>query len=519
MEEPKVNQYQKIIQLFQETTSVKETAKKLGTYPIKVRRVLITEGLWHSNTSDLIGSLYASGLSVSEIAKQLFISEKNVQSYIPYSRGQYSKDQRSNEAVRSEGYRERMQVAENSQIKKKNQNSSQYMNSNNEKENDYMQKLDVMQERVRQLGSDRPTPYAIKLHLVLDMEDKYVEENEISVLTKYGKMVNDISRDIIVPGDITLHALHYAINRAFGWQNSHLHSYHPYEEEYNKMIKSGKFTEWAKLAGMYFRFPCEDFEDIYWDDDYKANISVKNWLRGKYTGPYYYGGTREYFYRCQQDVKELFERYPILEVRKSFSEWMDECRILAEKTGNKDAKADQIKRIAPITEVTIKELEDSISFGGSFDELIERLPIYDILLMPGRIQNFDAWDFSNRRTRKDSEKEEGCLVQVTTPILTELRYWYDYGDDWNVKITAIACYDTKEKYEASGNPLGPLEEHRPVCVAADALPVCDDVGGIHGYCGMLEALHGEDLSEKESMKEWARSMGWTGRMSKPINIL
>lgn len=369
------------------------------------------------------------------------------------------------------------------------------MNSNNEEENGHMQKLDVMQERVRQLGSDRPTPYAIKLHLVLDIEDKYVVENEISVLTKYGKVVNNISRDIIVPGDITLHALHYAINKAFGWQNSHLHSYHPYEEDYNRMIKSNKLTEWAKLAGMYFRFPCEDFEDIFWDDDYKAGISVKNWLRGKYTGPYYYGGTREYFYRCQRDVKELFEQWPILEVRKSFS------------------------RIAPITEVTIKELEDSISFGGSFDELIERLPIYDILLMPGMIQNFDLWDFSNRRIFKDSEKEERCLAPVTTPILTELRYWYDYGDDWNVKITATACYDTKEKYEESRNPMEPIEEHRPVCVAADALPVCDDVGGIHGYCNMLEALHGEDLSEKEYMQEWARSMGWTGRMIKPVNIL
>ena len=519
MEGQQIKQYQKIIQLYQETASVKETAKKLGTYPIKVRRVLITEGLWHSNTSDLIGSLYASGLSVSEIAKQLFISEKNVQSYIPYSRGQYSKDQRSNEAVRSEGYRERIQVAENSQVKKKNQNSSQYMNSEKEMENDHMRKLNVIKERDRQVDNDRPIPYAIRLHLVLDMDDKYLGENEIGILAQFGKMVSNISRDIIVPGDITLHALHYAINRAFGWQNSHLHSYHPYEEDYNQMIKSGKLTEWAKLAGMYFRFPCEDYEDIYWDDDYKAGISVKNWLKEKYTGPYYYGGTREYFYRCQQDVKELYEQWPTLEVRKSFSEWMDECRRLAERTGNKDAKADMIKRIAPITDVTVKELTDSIAFEGGFDELIERLPLYDILLMPGMIQNFDSWDFSNRRMRKDFEKEDMCLAPVTTPICKSIRYWYDYGDDWNVKITATACYDTKKKYEASGNPVEPIEEHRPVCVNADALPVCDDVGGIHGYCNMLEDLHGEDLSEKESMKEWARSMGWTGRMINPKNIL
>lgn len=49
MEEMQENLYQKIIQIYHETDSVKETAKKLGTYPIKVRRILITEGLWHSN--------------------------------------------------------------------------------------------------------------------------------------------------------------------------------------------------------------------------------------------------------------------------------------------------------------------------------------------------------------------------------------------------------------------------------------------------------------------------------------
>jgi len=151
---------------------------------------------------------------------------------------------------------------------------------------------------------------------------------------------------------------------------------------------------------------------------------------------------------------------------------MDECRELTEKTGDKDAKANMIKRIASITEVTITELADSITFEGGFDELIERLPIYDILLMPGMIQNFDSWDFSNRLILKNTEKEEICLAPVTSPILNAIRYWYDYGDDWNVKITATACYETKEKYKAYGNPIEPMEEYRPVCVDADALPVC-----------------------------------------------
>ena len=47
----------------------------------------------------------------------------------------------------------------------------------------------------------------------------------------------------------------------------------------------------------------------------------------------------------------------------------------------------------------------------------------------------------------------------------------------------------------------------------------DDVGGLSGYCQMLESLHGSDAEEKESYKVWARSMGWTGRKIKPEKML
>ena len=57
--------YDQIIETYKETGSVKETAEKLGTYPIKVRRVLITEGLWRSKTSDAIGELYRQGRTTS----------------------------------------------------------------------------------------------------------------------------------------------------------------------------------------------------------------------------------------------------------------------------------------------------------------------------------------------------------------------------------------------------------------------------------------------------------------------
>ncbi len=52
-------------------------------------------------------------------------------------------------------------------------------------------------------------PDILKLHLELNM--KYVNEEEIEILKKYGSMKKSISRDILVPGDITLHVLSYAI--------------------------------------------------------------------------------------------------------------------------------------------------------------------------------------------------------------------------------------------------------------------------------------------------------------------
>ena len=514
--------YEDIVFTFLQTESVKQTAQKCNTYPIKVRRVLITEGLWESNTSRRIGHLFAQGVTVPEIAKQLYISEKNVQSYLPYTRGQYGGDQRSNEALRSMIYRYRIKQAEKLQVINSINNRTKSKKQQKMSLEEYKMRnkgMNIMSERTKQLEDDRSVPYAIKLHLELDMNKHYMNEREIDTLKKYGKMENGVTRDFIVPGDITLHALHYAINAAFGWQNSHLHCFLPYEEDFEKMIKKGMLVEWNRLAGMYFRYPTDDYDDIYWDDDYEPSMSVKTWLRRKYTGPYYYGGTREYFYRCQQEAEELLTWKPMLEVHKPFWEWHDEDKALKEKMDNNEGKADKIKRVAPIAEVTIKELTDTISFEGGFDELIERLPLYDLLLMPGMEQDFEQWHFINHIVSKQSKADPMCLAPMTMPILKELRYWYDYGDNWNVRIAASDVFATQEEYEKSEYPLKPLRAHRPVCVEADGLPLCDDVGGISGYCNMLEALHGDDIDEKESYKEWSSGMGWTGRNVKPENIL
>ena len=57
--------------------------------------------------------------------------------------------------------------------------------------------------------SGRKKMDVLRLHLELDMQ--YTDEEEMEILKKYGAVDQTISRDILVPGDITLHALNLSL--------------------------------------------------------------------------------------------------------------------------------------------------------------------------------------------------------------------------------------------------------------------------------------------------------------------
>ena len=93
------------------TLDVNKTAKELGASVGKVRKMLITLGLWSNYRSDQVCKLYKEGLTVSEIAEKLRISEKTVNAYLPYSKGDYLGDDRSDNALRLEKMRDIRKVS------------------------------------------------------------------------------------------------------------------------------------------------------------------------------------------------------------------------------------------------------------------------------------------------------------------------------------------------------------------------------------------------------------------------
>lgn len=346
------------------------------------------------------------------------------------------------------------------------------------------------------------------------------------------------------------------IQRAFGWQNSHLHQYLLPEEVFQKMtggknrqdecgrtLYDGKLTDWIDLCGVYFRFPCDDFEDIYWDDDYKQGVSIKTWFRKKYTAPYYYGGKWEHYAFANATAKSLITENPVIRVTPSFDEWMEMKKNGIDVSKQKD-------KMIPVTDATIEQV--GLGFESRMDELLERLKVTEVLAakdekVPDDIRA--AVQFVAKRLAKVNEEIE------VTPITKSLKYNYDYGDGWEVDIVMEEKYYTKNRLDTAfegnvdgfvvvPNEEGLIEEARaydmsdhlqdellskiiqiveikgkPICIFADGLPVMDDVGGVHGYIDFLMTSRLGNQEERDEIRDWASGMGWTGRMYKPENIL
>ena len=566
--------YQQIIDSYKETGSVKKTAEELGTYPIKVRRVLITEGLWHSKTSNQVAELLALGKSVAEIAEELVISEKNVQSYMPYSRGQYGGEDRSNEAIRSEEYRERMQQAAKNQVTNTEARSKKKEDDIQEQRR-LLEELNAEKERLMKEKKEfwdmieaeiKRIPMAMQLHLELDLG--YFAEEHKKVLRRYGRMKDGITRDFIVPGNMTLHGLHYAIMKAFGWQNSHLHSYVPYEDEFKKMTDGGLVKEWTRQVGMYFRFPSENYEDIYWDDDYEEGESFKTWLKSKYCGPYSYEGVGEHYIPAQIEVDRFRKAWPAIQKKttdqRTWNVYMEgQCEEMLErpmlwtvlKTPAEQGDWDSWKQEK---EVVLKQVEEKRKdiikkyrqLTARMDQIVEEAGThFDKEGNP----TIDMVPYFREMEELDRELEMLCIEYNPEPIpaLSALCYRYDYGDRWEIKITCTNAWYDKTVYardeesdmlhdkngfvpekvlfvdafgqQIDGEFLDKLREiqrkEKPICIAWDGMSLVDDVGGVGGFCEFLETINGDDPEEKKSYKIWARSLGWTGRMPKPENML
>lgn len=329
----------------------------------------------------------------------------------------------------------------------------------------------------------KPQWRPIRLHL--ELRPEMMMPDTARMLRRYGESRTGqaITRDILVPPDMTLHNLHYAIQKLFGWQNSHLRRFELTDADYDRLT-GGTVRGWADLVGTLFQPPSEGEADLFWDDEFTGG-SFPAWLRRKYTGPYRFGGRLEEPETARADVQALLDRFPNISVREAYADY-------SERTKDQERGAPiRILRQAPLADLTLEELQSSLMLDGGTRSLLERLVI-------------------------------GSLLQGTAagpdqvlPAVDELVYYYDFGDNWIIHITRIDGYEDL----LAGNDLDEREVrtaeelvnrwYRPVCIRRDGMNVMDDVGGLHGFADFLYTIYeGVPKSEGKEMRAWAKGQGW-----------
>lgn len=349
------------------------------------------------------------------------------------------------------------------------------------------------------------------LVLTLELLNPYADEEDRKILMQYAdaNARGTLTRTLIVPEDMTLHGLHYAIQRLFGWQNSHLRAFHMDACDFMRLTED-RVSKWSVLAGILFKGIPDDQDDQFWDDEYQTG-NFKVWLKQRYTVPYRHGGYSENFDVAQQYIRNLFERFPVIDVKESFHEYNE--RTKDEPEGEKAPL--RVLKTAPIMDLTLEELNSAIYFDTAFDDLMERLEIREVLgAEGGALSNY-------------TELLESKLTgRHRKPVTNTLLYNYDYGDDWHIEIKRLDSPSVLVDLEITDpftlqNVLDTvIKKRRPVCVHKEGGYVMDDVGGMSGFADFLRILHfGEDKGEKKLLKLWAKGMGWSAKEIEPGKML
>lgn len=495
---------EEVRKLYKQNHSLQKTAEEVGAAYGKIRKILITLGEYQTPFSVRVLKLRESGMSISEIAEKEKCSVNKVAAYLPYEKGIYNPLELTLDAKKSKRYRKRIEVAMKNQVTRKYTSVSP----------SGINQMGV-ESNMKQSKQGEKNIYPVRLHLELCNE--HLEDEEIQTLIKYADATDrgTLTRDILIPSDMPLHHLHYAIQRLFGWQNSHLRCFQLLDEDHMRLT-GGSVRGWINLVGVIFKGLPEDQSDQFWDDHYMGG-SFKVWLKKKYTGPYHFEGYTEDYESAKQSVQELVDRYPEMDVIESFHDYYE--RTKDHKDG--DDEPFRILRTAPMIELSLEELHNSLIIEEGTYRLLERLEVISVLALPEE-GLADAKALGERMEIPSYEVHYGSHDMdeqpVVLPIAHKLLYNYDFGDNWIVEISRLKdCSDlcntgelTEEALKAAEQTV--IEKHKPVCIFKKGAYVMDDVGGMHGYARFLNTIYtSEDKTERQEHRIWAESQGWSSR--------
>lgn len=98
---------EEIIQMYNELQSMRTIEKETGISYNVVRRVLVESGIYPSLYTEFINTMYQSGMSIQQIAKQLRVTPKAISTHLPHTKGCYALDEPTQNALKIRKTREK----------------------------------------------------------------------------------------------------------------------------------------------------------------------------------------------------------------------------------------------------------------------------------------------------------------------------------------------------------------------------------------------------------------------------
>src|SRR5574344_165276 len=292
-----------------------------------------------------------------------------------------------------------------------------------------------------------------KIKAILAWDGKICSEE---VIKKFGKSTDGtIERNFLVPSEMPLWALHYALEKAFGFQNEHVHFFRLLPEDFKNLTNEDS-SIWRKYVGAIFKSPIHKKEEEFWADDYQ-NGSFNNWRRKKYTAPYIYKGyypTKKAWQKTIDDfIKESNNEFACFIHGDSKYKYCNGMPLEAVKGQV------EVKKIYTFDELPIDALYGYLE--NSYQDLVETVTL-DYLFKQG---------------------------------IKQFVYNYDTGDGWELLITVSNDTNENENQRI-------IEAKRPIMLSYKGLNLVEDVGGIGGYVDMLIAFYNlEEIPESEYDKK------------------
>lgn len=318
--------------------------------------------------------------------------------------------------------------------------------------------------------------YNLRLEYILEKDDK-------EILQRYGIIKSGVTRDIAVPGTMSLHGLHYLIMRYFGFHCTP--HFFALDKEKFLQITENKFLKWAQHCGQYFRFPVNE-EDMEIDKDQFPRS--KQWWAAKYSEPDL--DIQQNSASDKMNTMLFIMENPTINIPASIEEWISEGEVYLKKKID-EVSCDDFESAVLFSLAGLKAIRECLTVAEIFTEEKSEWP-HDTTFSITCDNLEDIMNIEDNADRIDhlfSFWEELISIKEIKPITKELLYNYrcdSYGGSSKVRISLINI--DQERWISE-----------PICISADGFPVWNkQTGGVENYCDYLEKLYGNTFIKRNT---------------------